>query len=130
MLRAKATGETTVEVWGTGEASREFLYVKDAAQGITAAADLYDKPEPVNLGSGQEVTVRRLAQLIADSCGFSGQLVWDATKPDGQPRRCLDTTRAKREFNFQATTQLSAGLRETIDWYLAQQSAESYRHAA
>lgn len=130
MHEARLSGVREVEVWGSGNASREFLFVKDAARGIVAAADQYDAPEPVNLGSGEEVTIRRLAQLIADLSGFDGNLVWDPNKPDGQPRRCLDTSRARREFAFQATTNLRNGLRETIDWYLAHTESESLVRAA
>ncbi len=130
MDEAKQARLNEVEVWGSGNASREFLYVKDAAQGIVAAADQYDSPEPVNLGSGEEVTIRHLAQTIADLSGFAGKLEWDPHKPDGQPRRCLDTTRARREFGFQATTKLHDGLRETIDWYVTEQSSEAYCRAA
>ena len=130
MLSAREEGQDEVEVWGTGSASREFLYVKDAARGIAAAADLYDKPDPVNLGSGQEITIRRLSEMIADLCGYHGQLRWNSSKPDGQPRRCLDTTRARREFNFQAATNLQTGLRETIQWYESQPQHELVGHAA
>lgn len=121
-VEAREQGIDQVEVWGTGEASREFLFVRDAAQGVALAADRYDKPEPVNLGASQEITIRTLAELIARLCRFRGQLCFDATKPDGQPRRALDTTRAEREFGFRATTPFEAGLRETIDWY------EQHRH--
>ncbi|HZZ73125.1 MAG TPA: GDP-L-fucose synthase [Pirellulales bacterium] len=130
MVAAREESLEEVEVWGTGSASREFLYVKDAARGIAAAADLYNKPEPVNLGSGQEITICRLAQTIADLCGYHGPLRWDASRPDGQPRRCLDVTRARREFNFQAATSLHAGLHETIHWYQTQHSAALVGHAA
>lgn len=106
-----------LEVWGTGVASREFLYVDDAAQGIALAAAHYDKPEPVNLGAGHETTIRELAELIRDLCGYKGELRWDATRPDGQPRRCLDTTRAERDFGFKASTSLRDGLCETIMWW-------------
>ncbi|MBS0209187.1 MAG: GDP-L-fucose synthase [Planctomycetes bacterium] len=121
-VEAREQGDKEVEVWGTGLASREFLFVRDAAQGIALAADRYDKADPVNLGAGQEITIRELAELIAKHCRFEGALRFDPSKPDGQPRRALDTTRAKREFGFTATTEFSAGLRETIAWY------EEHRH--
>ncbi len=110
-------GDDRIVVWGTGNASREFLYVADCADGLLAAAERYDKPDPVNLGSGREITIRELVDLIAAETGFAGEIVWDATKPDGQPRRCLDTTRARREFGFEARTDFREGLRRTIDWY-------------
>jgi len=106
-----------VVVWGTGNASREFLYVEDAAEGILAATEGYDKPDPVNLGTGQEITIKQLVQLIAKLSEFKGKIVWDTSKPDGQPRRCLDTSRAKREFGFTAKTDLSTGIQKTINWY-------------
>ena len=108
-----------LEVWGTGAASREFLFVRDAAQAIVAATELYDKPEPVNIGSGEEITIGELVERVAKACRFEGRIAWDASKPDGQPRRCLDTHRAAQEFGFRATTSLAAGLRETADWYEA-----------
>lgn len=114
---AVENGAESVEVWGTGTASREFLYVDDAAEGIALAAERYDKPDPVNLGAGFEITIRDLAALIADLTGFTGKIVWDITKPDGQPRRCLDVSRAEREFGFRAKTGFKEGLRETIEWY-------------
>ncbi len=110
-------GDDRIVVWGTGRASREFLYVEDCADGLLAAAERYDKPDPVNLGSGKEITIRELVELIAAETGFDGEIVWDSTKPDGQPRRCVDTTRAKHEFGFEARTDLREGLRRTIDWY-------------
>lgn len=103
--------------WGTGSASREFLYVEDAAEGILLAAEHYDKPEPVNLGSGKEITIRELVYLIRELSGFEGEIEWDASKPDGQPRRCLDTSRAEREFGFKARTSIREGLSKTIGWY-------------
>ncbi len=112
-------GDDAIEAWGTGSASREFLYVEDAARGIVMAAEAYDKPEPVNLGSGMEISIKALLELIAELTGFKGRIVWDATKPDGQPRRCLDTSRARQEFGFVAQTDFREGLRRTVDWYLA-----------
>jgi GDP-L-fucose synthase len=120
LVQAQARGEGTVTCWGTGSASREFLYVDDAAEAIVLAAEHYDKPEPVNLGSGQELTIRDLAALLTKLIGFEGELVWDTAQPDGQPRRCLDTSRAEREFGFRAKTSLTEGLSRTIEWYRRQ----------
>ncbi len=110
-------GMKKVVVWGTGKASREFLYVEDAAEGILMATEKYNKPDPVNLGTGKEITIKELADLIAKLTEFDGQIKWDKTKPDGQPRRCLDTTQAKKEFGFKAKTDLKEGLQTTIEWY-------------
>ncbi len=121
-IEARDAGLPQIPVWGTGSASREFLFVRDAAEAIARATEHYDKPDPVNLGSGREITIRDLATQICALCGFKGELTWDASKPDGQPRRCLDTSRAKREFGFQATTSFRDGLAETIAWY------EKHRH--
>lgn len=120
-VEAHERGEKEVVVWGTGKASREFLYVEDAARGLVLAAQRYDGAEPVNLGAGFEITICELAEKIRRLVGFQGQLVWDATKPDGQPRRCLDTTRA-RSFGFAATTGFDEGLRRTIQWYCGSRS--------
>jgi GDP-L-fucose synthase len=117
LVEARARGERTVTCWGTGSASREFLYVEDAADAILLAAERYNKPDPVNIGSGHEITVRDLATLLCKLTGFEGELIWDATQPDGQPRRRLDVTRADREFGFLAKTSLEDGLRNTIEWY-------------
>src|SRR6185436_7232497 len=114
---ARAEGQDHIEVWGTGAASREFIYVDDAAAGIVLAAERYDGAEPVNLGVGQEITIRELVELIARLTHFDGQLRWDASKPDGQPRRALDTSRARERFGFEAATGFEEGLRRTIDWY-------------
>ena len=116
-IEARDAGRKHIEVWGTGSASREFLFVRDAADGIVRATESYDSPDPVNLGSGREISIRELVTLICDLCGFSGEVRWDATKPDGQPRRCLDTTRAQRAFGFTAATDFRQGLAETIAWY-------------
>ena len=116
---AAEAGARTVEVWGTGAATREFLYMDDAAEGIVLAAERYDGREPVNLGSGMEISIRELAELIARETEFRGEIVWDASKPDGQPRRALDVTRAERLFGFRARTGFMEGLRQTIDWYRA-----------
>lgn len=106
-----------VEVWGTGNASREFLYVEDAAEGIILATEKYNKPEPVNLGAGFEISIKELVELIAELTGFEEEIRWDTTKPDGQPRRCLDVSRAKEEFGFRARTNFREGLKKTIAWY-------------
>jgi GDP-L-fucose synthase len=114
---AITAGQREIIVWGTGKATREFLYVEDAAEGIVLATELYDKPDPVNLGAGFEVSIHDLVHLIARLTGFTGTITWDATKPDGQPRRCLDTSRAERELGFKARMPLEEGLRMTIEWY-------------
>jgi GDP-L-fucose synthase len=114
---ARRRSEPFIECWGTGAPTREFLYVEDAAEGILLAAEHYNKPEPVNLGSGREISIRDLAALIAKLTGFTGEIRWDPSKPDGQPRRCLDTERARREFGFEAKTPFEEGLRRTIAWY-------------
>lgn len=106
-----------ITVWGTGKATREFLYVEDAAEGIVLAAEKYDKPEPVNLGAGFEISIKDLVAVIVKLTGFKGEVIWDASKPDGQPRRCLDTQRAFNEFGFRAATSFEQGLKKTIDWY-------------
>jgi GDP-L-fucose synthase len=116
---AQEAGEKELVVWGSGRQTREFLYVDDAAEGILLAAEHYDGEEPVNLGTNSEVSIRELAEIVGRLTGFEGELVWDATKPDGQPRRRVDTTRALRAFGFQATTPFEEGLRRTVDWYRA-----------
>jgi GDP-L-fucose synthase len=121
-IEARDTNQPEMKVWGTGTASREFLFVGDAAEAIALATEHYNKIDPVNIGSGREITIRELARQICDLCAFKGELTWDTSKPDGQPRRCLDTSRAKREFGFQATTSFRDGLAETIAWY------EKHRH--
>jgi len=118
MVDAKLEGKNEVEVWGTGKASREFLYVDDAAEGILLATEKYNKPDPINLGAGREISIRELVELIAKLVRYDGRISWDTSKPDGQPRRCLDTSKARREFNFEAKTKLVGGLRETINWYV------------
>jgi GDP-L-fucose synthase len=117
-VEAVETGAQTVEVWGTGVASREFLYVRDCAEGILLAAEHYNKREPVNLGTGREITIKELVELIAEMTGFRGKIAWDSGRPDGQPRRRLDVASAEREFGFRARTDFVEGLRNTIDWYL------------
>lgn len=114
---ARTAGEQSITCWGTGSASREFLYVDDCAEAIVAATERYDSPEPVNIGVGKEIAIRDLVELIARATGFAGEIHWDTTKPDGQPRRVLDTTRAAREIGFQASTSFEDGLRTTVDWF-------------
>ena len=117
MVDAKQKKESIVEVWGTGKASREFLYVEDCAKGIVLAAEKYDKPDPVNIGAGFEITIKELAEKIKNIVGFEGKLKWDASKPDGQLRRCLNTTKAEKEFGFKAETGFDDGLKKTVEWY-------------
>jgi GDP-L-fucose synthase len=117
-LSAKKENAPYVEVWGTGRASREFLYVEDVARGIILASEHYDKPEPVNLGSGEEISIKNLAESIARLTGYQGEVRWDTTKPDGQLRRSLDVGRAKKEFGFEAKTKMAEGLKATIAWHL------------
>jgi GDP-L-fucose synthase len=114
---ARDGGLDHIEVWGTGSASREFLYVDDAAEGIVLGAERYDGAEPVNLGVGHEITIRELVELIVRLARFTGEISWDPSKPDGQPRRALDTSRARERFGFVATTDFESGLQRTIDWY-------------
>jgi len=109
--------EKKIIVWGTGKPTREFLYVEDAAEGIVLATKRYNRSDPVNLGAGFEVSIKKLANLIIKFTGFKGKIIWDKTKPDGQPRRCLNTTRAEKEFCFKAKTPFEEGLRKTIKWY-------------
>jgi GDP-L-fucose synthase len=120
---ARDGGADHIEVWGTGAASREFLYVDDAAEGIVLGAELYDGADPVNLGVGREITIRDLVELIVRLTRYEGEIRWDTTKPDGQPRRALDTSRARTLFRFEAKTSFEDGLRRTIDWYEATQAA-------
>lgn len=122
LIRKFVEAEGEVTVWGTGKASREFLYVEDAAEGIILATERYNKSDPVNLGTGREVTVRDLASLIASLTGYTGKINWDISRPDGQPRRMLDVTRALGEFGFHATTSLEDGLKRTVDWYRTSKS--------
>lgn len=117
IIEAKENKQPSVEVWGTGKATREFLYVEDAAQGIILATQLYDKSEPVNLGAGMEISIKDLATMICTLTGYDGKIVWDTTKPDGQPRRQLDTSKALKEFKFKAKTTFKEGLKNTIGWY-------------
>lgn len=116
-VEAKRDGREFIEVWGSGTASREFLYVDDCAEAILKAAALYNDDEPVNVGTGQEITIRELVGMIAQLTGFKGDIRWQTDRPDGQPRRCLDTSRARDRFGFEASTSLREGLRKTIEWY-------------
>lgn len=114
---ARERGDLAIEVWGTGRATREFLFVEDASDGIVLATERYSGSEPVNLGTGHEITMRQLIHLIADLTGYRGEIVWDESKPDGQPRRAMDTSRARERFDFVAQTAFQDGLRRTIKWY-------------
>jgi GDP-L-fucose synthase len=116
-LEARVAGQHEIELWGTGNPTREFLFVKDAAEAIAMALERYDAPEPVNIGSGKEICIRDLAELIARLTGFTGRFTWNTSKPDGQPRRCLDTEAAFKAFGFRARTDLLTGLKETIQWF-------------
>ena len=119
--------DSPVPVWGTGKASREFLYVEDAAEAIVLATEKYDKSEPVNIGAGFEITIKDLVELIAKLTGFKGKIVWDTSKPDGQPRRCLDTSKAEKGFGFKAKTGFEDGLKKTIEWYLKDRESEEVK---
>jgi len=114
---AEDKGEKRIVAWGSGKPTREFIYVEDAAEGIVLATEKYNKPEPVNLGAGFEISIKDLAELICELAGFDGEIEWDTSKPDGQPRRRLDTSKAKKGFGFEAKTDFRAGLRKTIEWY-------------
>lgn len=116
---AQLSGQNQIVAWGDGTPTREFLYVDDAAEGILLAAELYNKPDPVNLGSGFEISIKDLTETIARHVGFQGQIVWDTSKPNGQPRRRLDISKAEQEFGFKASVDFEEGLRRTIEWYLA-----------
>ncbi len=117
-VEARESGKSEISVWGTGKPTREFLYVRDAAEGILLATQSYDGREPVNLGCGQEISIKDLVETITRCTGFEGRVVWDSSRPDGQPRRKLSTTRAKDYFGFQASTTFQEGLKRTVDWYL------------
>ena len=126
-VEAVQTGATEVKCWGTGQVTREFLHAEDCAEGIVLAAEKYNQSEPVNLGAGFEISIKELAEKIAELTGFTGNLVWDASQPDGQPRRCLEVTRAEREFGFRARIGFEEGLRQTIDWY---RTENAFAHSA
>ena len=117
VVEAKRAGVDYITIWGSGNASREFLFVRDAAKAIALATEHFNKPDPVNLGSGQEITIRMLAELVCDVCDFKGEIRFDIAKPDGQPRRCVDVSRASTEFGFRSQTPLREGLIETVAWY-------------
>ncbi|HXI94591.1 MAG TPA: NAD-dependent epimerase/dehydratase family protein, partial [Candidatus Acidoferrum sp.] len=116
-VEAKESGALSIDVWGTGTPTREFLYVDDAARGIMLGAERYEKPEPVNLGTSEEISIKELVALIAELTEFEGEVIYDPSKPDGQPRRKLNTDRAEHEFGFVAETPFRAGLERTIDWF-------------
>ena len=118
-VEAKENKDDRIVLWGDGSPTREFLYVEDAAEGIVKATEKYDDSQPVNLGTGKEISIRDLALLIADEVGFSGNIVWDSSKPNGQPRRCLDTSRAREYFGFQAQYAFREGIAKTVDWFMA-----------
>ena len=120
---ARNRGDSSITAWGTGQVSREFLYVDDCAEGLVTAMERYDSPEPMNLGSGREITIKELTQLVARLSRFDGEIVWDSSKPDGQPRRCLDVSRAWNAIGFRARTALEDGLQRTIGWYEANAEA-------
>jgi GDP-L-fucose synthase len=126
-IEARDAGLPAIEVWGDGSASREFLYARDAAEGIALAADAYNAPDPVNLGSGREITIRELVSLVCDVCRYRGEVRWDTTKPNGQPRRCLDTARAAAAFGFAARTEFRTGLAATVEWYEGELAAQRVR---
>ncbi len=115
--------DSQITVWGTGKATREFLYADDCAEGILLAAEKYNKPDPVNIGAGFEISIKDLVKLIAELTGFTGKITWDSTKPDGQPRRMLETTKAQKEFGFKAKTSFKEGLKKTIEWYKEKRDA-------
>ena len=117
-IEAKQRGDKPIVCWGDGSPTREFLYVEDAAEGIILATEKYDGPDPVNLGSGQEISIADLVSMIARFTGFTGTIEWDATKPNGQPRRCLDVSRARERFGFNTKTDFETGLKKTINWYI------------
>jgi dTDP-glucose 4,6-dehydratase/GDP-L-fucose synthase len=116
-VQAREHGDKSIIAWGTGEPTREFLYVKDAADGILTATERYDRSDPVNLGSSMEISIRDLVEKITNLTGFEGKIEWDTSKPDGQPRRKLDTSRAKERFGWESTTSFDEGLMRTIDWF-------------
>lgn len=116
-VEARRRGDPEINAWGTGSASREFLYVEDCARGIIASMEKYESPEPINLGSGREITIKDLTELVAKLAKFDGKIVWDPSKPDGQPRRCLDVSQARQQLGFVVGTSLEEGLAKTIDWF-------------
>ena len=127
LVRKMLEGQDEVVLWGDGSPTREFLFVEDAADGFVLAADRYDGSEPVNLGTGAEISIRELAETIADLTGFGGEIVWDESMPNGQPRRSLDASRAEQLFGFRAHTALRDGLAQTIAWYRARSAVHAER---
>jgi GDP-L-fucose synthase len=121
-LEAKEAGEDHIVCWGDGSPTREFLYVEDAARAIVEAAESVDAGEPINIGTGKEISIKELVELIAEVTGFAGEIRWDTSKPNGQPRRCLDTSRAEHLIGFKAGTEFEVGLRKAVDWYLDQRA--------
>jgi GDP-L-fucose synthase len=128
-VEAKESGSDHIEVWGTGAASREFLYVDDAAEGIVLSAERYDGADPINLGADDELPIKALVELIVAAVGFDGEIRWDSSKPDGQPRRRVDVSRAAEYLGFKAHTRFEDGLRNTVDWYLAHREEGERRTA-
>ena len=127
-VEAREAGADHITLWGDGSPTREFLYVDDCAHGICLAAERYEESDPVNLGTGGEITIKDLAGLIKDACGYEGDIVWDTTRPNGQPRRCLDTSRAEERFGFKAGTPFEQGLKATVKWYLShREMADSHK---
>lgn len=124
---AKEAGDSEIVAWGDGSPTREFLYVEDAAEGVVLAAEKYNKGDPINLGSGFEISIKDLTETIASYTGFTGQIIWDKTKPNGQPRRKLDCSKAEREFAFKAKVSFAEGLRRTVDWYLTERASGRIR---
>jgi GDP-L-fucose synthase len=127
-VEAKERGERQVVLWGDGSPTREFLYVEDAAEGIVLAAERYENENPVNLGKGEEIAIRDLASTIAKETRFEGEIVWDASKPNGQPRRMLDVSRAEREFGFRARTSFAEGLAKTVAWFVNESGRSASKH--
>ena len=127
-IEARKSGAKEIVIWGDGSPTREFIYAVDAAEGLILAAQHYDEDKPVNIGSGTEISIRNLVTLVAQETGYTGDLVWDASRPNGQPRRQLDTTRAKAQFGFEAKTALQDGIRQTVRWYEAQQGLAASAH--
>ena len=127
-LEARQNGASEIVIWGDGSPTREFIYAADAAEGLILAGERYDGDKPVNIGSGTEISIRELVTLVAEETGYTGDLVWDASRPNGQPRRQLDTSRAKAEFGFEAKTALRDGIRQTVRWYQSRNAAAVSAH--
>jgi len=118
IMDAKSNGKNEIDVWGTGKASRDFFYVEDAAEGILLATEKYNKSDPINLGSGKEIPIKKLVELLVKLLDYKGKIIWDKSKPDGQPRRCLDISKAQKEFGFNPKMGFEEGLRRTIYWWI------------